>query len=267
LSLEGSFHGRTLATLKATGQPKFHVNFGPFPEGFDYIPGGNIPALERALSDASVCALIIEPVQGESGIIPQSKEFMEAARKLCTQKDIILILDEIQSGVGRLGTFLAEDTYGVKGDVVTLAKGLAGGIPVGAVLASAKTAEVLESGDHGSTFGGNVLAASCGLVVLERVTSPEFLAEIVRKGERIAEGIRAWASPKVKVVRGRGLMLAVDIAGDAWSVLEKAIACADGKKRGLLALTAGAQTLRLLPPYTITDAEIDEGLEILSGVL
>jgi acetylornithine/succinyldiaminopimelate/putrescine aminotransferase len=181
--------------------------------------------------------------------------------RLCTERDVLLIFDEVQSGMGRTGTFLASEHYGVPVDVVTLAKGLAGGVPVGAVLAGKKTAEVLGVGDHGSTFGGNPLAAAAGLAVLNLVDTPDMLADISRKGERIMETVRRWQHPATREVRGRGLMIGIDISTDAWPVLEKALS------RGLLLLSAGQKTLRLLPPYIIQDEEIERGLAILKTVL
>jgi acetylornithine/N-succinyldiaminopimelate aminotransferase len=266
VTLKGSFHGRTITTLAATGQDHLHRDFGPFTEGFLYIPPGDIDALDRAL-DGSVCGLMIEPVQGESGIIPQDPAYMAAAAELCARRDILLMMDEIQSGLGRTGTFLACEAYEtepgvcVKPDIVTLAKGLAGGVPVGAVLAGEKAAEVFETGDHGSTFGGNPLAAAAGLVILETVCSPAFLKEIARKGAKIQTALRSWNHPRIKEVRGRGLLTGVDIDLPARPVLEAAL------DQGLLILSAGANTLRFLPPYIIADEEIDRGLEILKAVL
>jgi acetylornithine/N-succinyldiaminopimelate aminotransferase len=273
VTLRGSFHGRTITTLAATGQDKFHQDFGPFTEGFLYISGGDIDALDKALDRDTVAGLLIEAIQGESGILPQTPEYIAAAANLCAERDILLMFDEVQCGVGRTGTFLACEAYYdehglcVKPDLVTLAKGLSGGVPVGAVLAGEKAAGVFETGDHGSTFGGNPLAAAAGLVVMETVNTPAFLKEIIRKGEKIMADIRAWNHPKVKDIRGRGLMIGVDITGDAWPVLEKAIARANASTPGLLMLSAGPKTLRFLPPYTISDAEIEQGLGILKGIL
>ncbi|MDR0553207.1 MAG: acetylornithine/succinylornithine family transaminase [Treponema sp.] len=268
VTLRGSFHGRTITTLAATGQDKFHQDFGPFTEGFRYVPAGDVEALDKAL-DKTICGLLLEAIQGESGIFPQERAYIETAAKLCAERDILLMFDEIQCGVGRTGTFLACETYDVKPDIVTLAKGLCGGIPVGAVLAGEKAADTLTVGDHGSTFGGNPLAAAAGLAVLETVTRPAFLKEIAEKGERFQTIIRSWNHPQIKAVRGRGLMIACDIQGDAWSVLEACLAQAGtaGDKPGLLLLSAGAQTLRFLPPYTISGAELERGLEILKTVL
>jgi acetylornithine/N-succinyldiaminopimelate aminotransferase len=264
VTLRGSFHGRTITTLAATGQDAFHKDFGPFTEGFAYIPGNDIEALDRALDEDTTAGLLIEAIQGESGVRPQSQEFIAAAAKLCAQRDILLMFDEIQRGLGRTGTFLACEAYGVKPDVITLAKGLAGGIPAGAVLAGEKAADTLQTGDHGSTFGANPIAAAAGLVVLETVNNPAFLGEILRKGGKMLSAIASWKHPAVKEVRGRGLMLGIDISSEARPVLEKAIAKA---APGLLLLSAGPNTLRLLPPYLISDAEIEEGLEILRSVL
>ncbi|MDR0786010.1 MAG: aspartate aminotransferase family protein [Treponema sp.] len=260
VTLKGSFHGRTITMLSATGQDKFHKDFGPFTEGFRYIPCGDIEALDRAL-DGSAAGLLIEAVQGENGVVPQTRAFMSAAARLCAERDILLMFDEIQCGMGRTGSFLAATGYGVKPDVITLAKGLAGGVPVGAVLAGGKSADVLDVGDHGSTFGGNPLAAAAGLVVLETVDNQAFLKEIARKGEKITTAIRAWNCPSIKEVRGKGLMIGVDVAGDAWDIMTACL------KRGLLVLSAGQNTLRFLPPYVITDAEIDAGLAVLRECL
>ena len=266
VTLRGSFHGRTITMLAATGQDSFHKDFGPFTEGFTYIPGGDINALEKALDAKTFAGLLIEAVQGESGIRPQPPEFIEAAAKLCAERDILLMFDEIQCGLGRTGSFLAFEQYQcggkpIKADVVTLAKALAGGLPAGAALAGEKAANVFEVGDHNSTFGGNPVAAAAGLVVLETVNTPAFLADITRKGAKIMAAIRDWNHPAVQEVRGRGLMIGIDIDRDAWPVLEAAIA------RGLLILPAGQKTLRLLPPYTITDSEIEQGLEILKKLI
>ena len=273
VTLKGSFHGRTITTLAATGQDKFHRDFGPFTDGFIHVNGGDIEALDKALDSKTVAGLLIEAVQGESGIIPQRQEFIQEAVRLCAQRDILLMFDEIQCGLGRTGTFLALEQYRdsmnrpVKADIVTLAKGLAAGIPAGAVLAGEKASGVFSVGDHGSTFGGNPVAAAAGLVVLKTVNNPEFLAEISRKGEKIMTAIRNF--PKVKGVRGRGLMIAFDIEGEAWPMLEAAAARADlaSKQFGLLLLSAGPNTIRLLPPYIINDSEIDQGIEILSELL
>ncbi|MDR0503075.1 MAG: acetylornithine/succinylornithine family transaminase [Treponema sp.] len=270
VTLKGSFHGRTITTLSATGQEKFHRDFGPFTPGFMHIQGGSVEELEKALDEKTVAGLLIEAVQGESGIVPQTQEFIREAARLCAQRDILLIFDEIQCGLGRTGTFLGLEQYKdeagnqIKADIVTLAKGLAGGIPAGAVLAGEKTCDIFIKGDHGSTFGGNPVAAAAGLVVLKTVNDPAFLSEISRKGELLCCALKE--NPKVKQIRAKGLMIGIDIEGEARPLLEAAIARAN-KQPGLLMLCAGANTLRLLPPYIISDSEIEQGLLIMNELL
>lgn len=276
VTLKGSFHGRTITTLAATGQEKFHRDFGPFTEGFLHIKGGDINALDIALNEKTTAGLLLEVIQGESGIVPLDEAFIAEAVRLCAERDILLMFDEIQCGIGRTGTFLALEQYKddngnpIKADIVTLAKGLAGGIPAGAVLAGEKCEDVFSFGDHGSTFGGNPIAASAGLVVLKTVNTPDFLAEINRKGEKLMAALKEV--PNVKEVRGKGFMLGFDIEGAAFnarSLLEAAITRAGlpGNKNGLLLLSAGENTIRLLPPYIISDGEIDQGLEILAELV
>jgi acetylornithine/N-succinyldiaminopimelate aminotransferase len=265
VTLRGSFHGRTITTLSATGQDVFHKDFGPFTGGFSYVPPGDIGALDKALDGDTVAGFLVEAIQGESGVRPLEAAYIEEAARLCAGRDILLLFDEVQCGVGRTGSFLACEAYNLKPDVITLAKGLAGGIPVGAVLAGDKAADVLQTGDHGSTFGGNPIAAAAGIVVLETVNQKPFLAEIARKGEKLCSIIRGW--PRIKEVRGRGLMIAADIEGEAWPILERGVTRAAAGTPGLLVLSAGKNTLRFLPPYIIGDAEIEQGLEILRELL
>ncbi len=260
ITLKGSFHGRTLATLAATGQDKFHQNFGPFPEGFIYIESGDIAALQRAF-DGTVCAVLLEPIQGESGVRPLSEAFVREAARLCAQEDVLLAFDEIQTGIGRTGSFLACERFGVEVDLISLAKGLAGGVPIGAVLASSRCANVLQPGDHGSTFGGNPLAAAAGRVVLNTVKSAAFMQEVQRKGELMRQLILDWKLPCIQEIRNQGLMIGVDITQKAWDIALAA------SKKGLLILTAGPHTLRFVPPLIIGDEEIREGLAILQSIL
>ncbi|GMO51861.1 MAG: aspartate aminotransferase family protein [Termitinemataceae bacterium] len=264
VSLRGSFHGRTITTLAATGQDSFHKNFGPFTEGFRFVQGGDIDALDKAL-DASVAGLLIEVVQGESGVHPQTQEYIKAAARFCRDRDILLMFDEVQCGLGRTGKFLACEHYGVKPDLVTLAKGLAGGIPIGAVLAGEKTADVFETGDHGSTFGGNPLAAACANAVLDIVTEKNFLDSITDTGNYLMDGLKSLKNSKgqapISAVRGLGLIVGADLSVNARPVLEKAL------ENSLLVLSAGEKTLRFVPPYIITKAQIDEALAILRTIL
>ena len=266
VTLKGSFHGRTITTLSATGQDNFHKDFGPFTEGFVYVQPNDIEALDKALDPDTSAGLLLEVIQGESGIRLLSDEYLKAAAKFCAERDILLMLDEIQTGVGRTGTFLACEAYGIKPDIVTLAKGLCGGIPAGAVLAGEKAADVFKIGDHGSTFGGNVLAAAAGLVVLDKVNNPVFLKEIKAKGDLFIDIIKSWNHPRIKEIRGRGLMTGIDIDTDSWPIIEKGISSAQ-TGTGLLVLGGGKQTLRLLPPYIIKEEEIKQGLEILKSLL
>jgi acetylornithine/N-succinyldiaminopimelate aminotransferase len=267
VTLKGSFHGRTITALSATGQDRFHKDFGPFTEGFLFVPPGDIDALDRALDPSATAGLLVEAIQGESGIVPQREAYIAAAAKLCAERDILLMFDEVQSGVGRTGTFLACEQYqdaagfSFRPDIITLAKGLAGGVPVGAVLAGGKTEHVFEAGDHASTFGGNPLAAAAGIVVLETVARTEFLAEIRRKGEQILSAIKSWNHPRIGDVRGRGLMTGIDIDSDASAFIGAAL------EQGLLLITAGPHTIRLLPPYIITGEEINQGLGLMRELL
>lgn len=261
VTLERSFHGRTITTLSATGQEVFHQHFFPFTEGFRHVPAGDIEALEKELSKGDVCALMMELVQGEGGVLPLPKEYVSRAAALCREKDILLICDEVQTGVGRTGALFAFQQYGLQPDVVTFAKGIAGGLPFGGFMAGEKCADVLTAGTHATTFGGNPVCAAAALAVLDTLT-PELLAEVQRKGEAIRQTISGWGLPAVKEVRGLGLMIGVSLKdvkpGDV------AARCIE---KGLLILTAGGDALRLLPPLVISDEEVEKGLAILKSVL
>ena len=257
VTMNNSFHGRTIATLEATGQDAFHAHFLPFTGGFRYVQPGDVPALELALEGA--CAVMLECVQGEGGVKPLDFEYLRQVRRLCTEKDVLLVVDEVQTGVGRTGRFLACEHAGIRPDVVTLAKGLGGGLPIGACLCTEELGGVMSAGMHGSTFGGNPVVCAGGRVVLSRVTAPGFLEEVARKGDRLRS--RLEKMPGVRSVRGLGLMLGVDL--DGISGREAAEKCVSA---GLLVLTAKS-LMRLLPPLTITDEELDRGLSILEKVL
>jgi acetylornithine/N-succinyldiaminopimelate aminotransferase len=260
VTLRNSFHGRTIATLAATGQDKFHEHFGPFPAGFVHVEAGDEKALAAALG-SGVCALMLEPIQGESGVLPLGESYLKLAAKLCAERGILLIADEVQCGVGRTGSFLASGRAGIRPDIVTLAKGLAGGVPVGAVLARGAAATALGRGDHGTTFGGNPLAAAAARVVLSELGAKGFLESVSAKGQRILSEIRSWKLSVVKEVRGMGLMIGIAVSVPPDKVKELCI------ESGLLVLTAGSDVVRLLPPLVITDEEIDKGLLILKKVL
>lgn len=238
LTLKNSFHGRTIATLEATGQDKFHANFFPFTEAFEYVEANNIEDLKEKMADPKVCAILMELVQGESGVRPLDPAFVSEAAKLCAQNDILLCIDEVQTGVGRTGTFFAWQQYGIQPDLTSTAKGLGGGVPIGAVLAGPKTADVLKAGDHGTTFGGNPLATSAANVVLDEIGDEAFLKDVQRKGESFMEQIRALQSPDVLEVRGLGLMIGIEVGPEKVSdLLAKLI------ENGVLALKAGTGTI------------------------
>ena len=258
VTLRNSFHGRTLATLEATGQDAFHTDFGPFTGGFAYVPAEDGGALEKALDDGA-CAVLLECVQGEGGVMPLSAAYLQLARRLCGEHGALLMVDEVQTGAGRTGRFLACEHAGIRPDVVTMAKGLGGGLPIGACLCTEALGTVMSGGKHGSTFGGNPVVCAGGRVVLSRVTAPGFLDEVSRKGEKIRT--RLQGMPGVRSVRGLGMMLGIELEkGDARRTAERCL------ENGLLVLTAKT-LIRLLPPLTITDGELERGLDILERVL
>lgn len=258
ITLVNSFHGRTLCTLSATGQDVFHNYFFPFVEGFVNVEANNIEDLRSKLDD-TVCAIMFEYIQGEGGVMALQQEFVDEIYRLCAEKDVLTIADEVQTGVGRTGKFLAGDNFGKKADLTTLAKGLAGGVPIGVCLSGEKCANVLTAGTHGSTFGGNPISCAGGLAVLETVNKPGFLDEVARKGAYIRD--KLLTSPEVASVSGMGLMIGIELKNKkAGDVVKAAL------DKGLLLLTAKTK-IRLLPPLTITYEEIDKGLEILLGLL
>lgn len=258
VTFTNSFHGRTLATLSATGQDSFHNYFFPFPDGFRYAEAGNLESLKQQLDD-TVCAVMFEYVQGEGGVIGFEKSFVDGIFSLCAEKDILTISDEVQTGTGRTGKFLAGEHFGKKADLCTLAKGLAGGLPIGVCLAGEKCSEVLTPGTHGSTFGGNPVVCAGGLKVLEKIGGSSFLDEVTRKGEIIRK--RLSAIPEVEEISGIGLMIGVKLKTfDAHDVMDRCI------EKGLLTLTA-KEKLRLLPPLTISYEQIEKGLDILESML
>ncbi len=259
ITLCNSFHGRTVTTLSATGQDVFHNYFFPFTGDFRYAPANDLDAL-TAMDDGTVCAVMVECVQGEGGVMPLDTAYLQAVRALCTEKDWVMIIDEVQTGIGRTGKLLCIEHAEVTPDVVTLAKGLGGGLPIGACLCAEKYSEVMSAGMHGSTFGGNPVACAAASYVLEQVDTPAFLQAVSDKGERIRA--RLQAMPHVKEVRGRGMMLGV-VLDDAIAAKDVAAACL---QNGLLILTAKT-LLRLLPPLTISEEELERGLTILENTL
>jgi len=258
ITLVNSFHGRTVTTLAATGQDVFHNFFFPFTEGFDYVKANDVSDLKAHITN-EVCAIFIELVQGEGGVMPLSEEFVKAAEEICKKNDILLMIDEVQTGISRTGTFFCYQQYGITPDVVTSAKGLGGGLPIGACISGKKTADIMTPGTHGTTFGGNPIACAAANEVLSRVAEKEFLDEVNKKGEYIREKLSSM--PNVKEIRGKGMMIGIVTEKD--NAKEVAGKCVDN---GLLILTA-KNLLRLLPPLTISYEEIDKGLSILKKVM
>lgn len=256
ITLVNSFHGRTITTLAATGQDSFHTVFDPFTPGFKYCPANDIEALQAAATD-DVCAVLFECVQGEGGVNNLSPTFVNAIAKLAKEKDILIAVDEVQTGNGRTGTYFAYQQYGITPDIVTTAKGLGGGLPIGAVLFGEKLQDTMTPGSHGSTFGGNPVVAAGACSIVERIDD-DFLSEVRRKSEKIRTALAKVKG--VQSISGMGLMLGIETDKPAGEVAKACLA------NGLLILTAKTK-LRLLPALNISDAELDEGLEILKGVL
>jgi len=281
ISLVQSFHGRTITTLAATGQESFHNYFFPFTEGFDFAPANDIKTLEKMLDKYAaaavgiigtsaldtagqpedVCGVLLELIQGEGGVLPLDEGYVKEVAKLCNERDILLLVDEVQTGVGRTGTLFAYQQYGITPDVVSFAKGIAGGLPMGGIMANEKCSAVLSAGTHATTFGGNPIAAAGAIEVLSQLDDAA-LSEVIKKGEYIRNTLKDWNLPVIGEIRGRGLMVGVSLKG----AVPKEIA-ATCVEKGLLILTAGADALRMLPPLTISYDELDKGLAILKNVL
>lgn len=259
ITLLNSFHGRTITTLAATGQDSFHEHFSPFTPGFCHVMANESDEL-HAMIDDTICGIMIELVQGEGGVVAIDREYVKEIERICRENDIIFIVDEVQTGIGRTGTLLCSEQYEINPDIITLAKGLGGGLPIGAILMNDKAGRVLQPGEHGSTFGGNPVICAGGIEILERVSNKHFLDDVRRKSIYIKS--RLSAMPNVEDVSGIGLLIGISLANniDARSVAE---CCA---RNGLLVLVAKSR-LRLMPPLNITDKEIGLGLEILYNCL
>lgn len=264
ITLEGSFHGRTYGAVSATAQPKYHEGFEPMVPGFSYAKFNDLASVEARWT-AHTAAVMVEPVQGEGGVRVASRPFMQGLRRLCDERGALLIVDEVQSGIGRTGRFLATEHYGIEPDIVTLAKGLGGGVPIGATLATESVAAAFTKGSHGTTFGGNPLAARAALTVLETVDREGLTENAARVGAYFLGRMRALArtQPRIREVRGLGLMVGVEVNGtadDATALMVK------GVQNGLLFNTAGGNTLRFVPPLVATEADVDLAVAVL-GVL
>lgn len=256
LALENSFHGRTMASLSATGQPVYHNYFFPFVEGFAFAKANDLQDTLGKLGD-DVCAVMMEMVQGEGGVLPLEKEYVQAVYQACREKDILFIVDEVQTGIGRTGTFFSYQQFGIEPDLVSCAKGLGGGLPIGAVLFGKKTEDTLAAGDHGSTFGGNPVVCAGAVEILNRMDGA-FLAEVTKKGEYLRTEIEKM--PHVQSVAGMGMMLGIALDIESKPVISKLL------EKGLMALSA-KEKVRLLPPLTITQKELTQGLAILRETL
>ncbi len=262
LAFYGSFHGRTLATLSATGQTKVWKGFEPTVEGFDFADYGDLASVEAALTDAH-CAVLVEPIQGEGGVVVPPAGFLEGLRQLCNQRDLTLIFDCVQTGMGRTGKLFCHQHEGVTPDVMTLAKGLGGGVPIGAIVATEAAGTVLTPGTHASTFGGNPLVCAAARAVLEALTEGGVVTNAAARGAQFFDGLAVIASRNeaIREVRGRGLMVGVALDRPVAPILDRL------REAGIIALPAGPQILRLLPPLVISEAEVEEALAAIAAVL
>lgn len=256
ITLVNSFHGRTITTLAATGQDVFHTDFGPFTDGFKYCPANDIEALNEMATD-DVCAVMFECIQGEGGVNNLDYDFVKAIEKLAKEKDILMVVDEVQTGNGRTGKYFAYENFDIKPDIVSTAKGLAGGLPMGAVLFGDKVCDTVTPSSHGSTFGGNPICAAGAISIVERIDD-DFLAEVAAKGEYIKDYLSNIDG--VDNISGMGLMIGFT-AGNAGEIANKCL------EKGLLVLTAHQNKVRLLPALSISYAELDKGLKILKEVI
>jgi len=258
VTLENSFHGRTVTTLAATGQDVFHNYFFPFTEGFSFAKANDMVSVKEKVTDKT-CAVMIELVQGEGGVNPLNKEFVQELSFYCKENDLLLIVDEVQTGVGRTGSLYCYEQFGILPDIISSAKGIGGGLPLGVCLCVEKLAQVMSAGSHGTTYGGNLIACAGALEVIKRVNAPEFLAEVKEKGNYIKEQLITMNG--VSEVRGMGMMIGVVLEKD--NAKEVAVKCVEN---GLLVLTAKT-LIRFLPPLNISKEEIKKGLEIFKSCL
>ncbi|MCC7495709.1 MAG: aspartate aminotransferase family protein [Fimbriimonadaceae bacterium] len=263
LAFEGSFHGRTLATLSATGQAKIQKGLAPLVPGFQHVPFNDLAAARAAVDD-SIGAVLVETIQGEGGIHVATPEFLVGLRQLCDERGILLLLDEVQCGLGRTGSFFAYQQYGLQPDALALAKGLGGGVPIGAVVMTQAVADCVTPGTHGTTFGGNYLASRAGLTVVETMLAEDLVAHAASVGERLLAGLQQLAAthPLADHARGRGLMLALELTAEKAAAVRDA--CAE---RGLILNAVSPTALRILPPLVLRAEQVDEGLALLNDAL
>ncbi|RMG91228.1 MAG: acetylornithine transaminase [Zetaproteobacteria bacterium] len=257
-----SFHGRTLLTLTATGQEKVKRGFDPLPAGFVHVPLNDAEVLERSIG-SDTAAILLEPIQGEGGVHEASISYLHHVRRLCDENGILMVLDEVQTGIGRTGHMFAYERFGIRPDILTLAKGLGGGVPIGCMLAREQVASAFGPGSHGSTFGGNPLSCRAALTVLDAIEQEDLLRNVQDRGQQLMQGLKALARrfPCVREIRGQGLLVGMELDRDVARLIELA------RGHGLLVLSAGAQVLRLLPPLNVSEREIDEAVAILDAAL
>jgi acetylornithine/N-succinyldiaminopimelate aminotransferase len=263
IAAEHSFHGRTLATLTATGQPKYQKGYEPLPGGFSHVPFNDLAALEAKMSEKT-CAVFLETIQGEGGIHVPGESYFAGVRKLCDKYQALLVLDEIQCGMGRSGQMFAYQLLNVKPDIATVAKGLAGGVPIGAFMATDKVAKVFSAGDHGSTFGGNPLASAAGVAVLKAIADEQLLENTITVGKYLfdkLQGLKAKYPKIITEIRGKGLILGAQLTQPGRSIVE------DCLKKGVIINCTAGDVLRFVPPLNITTAHVDEVITVLDEVL
>ena len=263
ITTEGSFHGRTLTTVTATGQPKYHQGFEPLVPGFRYVPYNDVAALESAIGE-NTCAVMLEPIQGESGVHPASQEYMQAIRRICDTRGLLLILDEIQTGLGRTGKWFGFEHYGIKPDIISLAKTLGGGFPIGACLATGEVATGFRPGNHSSTFGGNPLACAAGLAAVQAIEDEGLVENSAEVGAYFRGALMRLRDKRDDIgeIRGIGLMLAMEMnRGDAPEIAAQCL------RDGLIVNAIGRSIIRFLPPLIATKSDVDSALRTMSGVL
>ena len=260
VAFSNSFHGRSMGALSTTYKSKYRQPFAPLVPGVTFANFNNLESAAEAINQ-DTCAVIVEPVQGEGGVNPAGPGFLQGLRALCDENNALLIFDEVQCGLGRSGSLWAYETYGVTPDMMTLAKPLAGGLPIGATLVTEAIAQVMKPGDHGSTFGGGPLVCAAANVVFDRVNQPQFLAQVRESGAYLVERLRALDSPQIVTVRGAGLLIGLEMSVNVAPLVTAA------REQGLLVINAGENVLRLCPPLIVTPAEIDQAVDILEGCL
>lgn len=262
ITFTNAFHGRTYGAMSLTEKSRHNPEFSPYVPGIHFAEFNDIESVKKLITN-KICAIIVEPIQGEGGVLPATPDFMKGLRALCDEHDICLIVDEIQTGIGRTGTFFAHEQYGIKPDMMTLAKGMGGGFPVGAYLAMDKFGKHIKPGMHGTTYGGNPLATSVAYAVSSAVHKPEFLAHVKEVSAYLMDGLEKLKreTNSIEDIRGKGLMIGLDTVFDIKKLLKALL------ESGMIATQAGARSLRLTPPLTLTKAQADEALKIIGDVI